>query len=67
MIKKGYDLIKPIPTKVFKVAFLHAFKGENVKCCEVCKNRLNPFCRLMCKFKNATYTEFLEERRRKHE
>lgn len=63
MIKKGLDLIKPQPTKVFKVAFLNAFKGENVKCCEICKNYFKPFCRLMCKFKKANYVEFLEEKR----
>lgn len=69
MIKKG--------TAKFKVAFIKVLKAgllcpdpltgkitsspSEVKCCEVCNNE-SILCHAVCKYRSATYKEYLNER-----
>lgn len=68
MIKKGTESFRVSPAKYFKVNFakksLEAATGETpseIKCCEVCGNE-KLFCETFCKYRSATYKEYLQER-----
>lgn len=68
MIKKGIELQTVSPSLLFKVhinnAFQEAFSppGDVIKMCEVCKSKRPFLCRMICKYRSATYEEFFNER-----
>ena len=65
MIKIGTAKFKSSFIKVLKAGLLDfnkkAYSPEKVKCCEVCINE-GILCHAVCKYRSATYKEFLNER-----
>jgi hypothetical protein len=65
MIKKGIAKFRTSVDKVFKARLF--YKGEkitkpsDVKCCDVCINE-GFFCRAFCKYRSATYQEYLQKK-----
>ena len=60
MMKEGIAMFRVSPAKVFK----KRAAGEtptDAKCCEVCGNE-GIMCETYCKYSDATYREFLDER-----
>ena len=68
MIKKGTSRFCSSPFKVLKLLFFHMENNKltkkqpsEIKCCEVCANE-DFLCHVLCKYRQATYQEFLDER-----
>ena len=65
MIKEGFAKFHVSLMKVVKLGLI--FGGNNtkktseVKCCEVCMNE-HLLCHKFCKYRSATYKEYLSER-----
>lgn len=55
MLKKGFDLFTTSPSLVVEAVC----KGKKPYCCEVCTSPLLNFCKPVCKFRKATYSEFV--------
>ena len=62
MLKNGLYLFTTSPTYAETVG-VETEKGENVLCCECCTS---PYyfglCKLICKYRKATYSEFISDR-----
>ena len=64
MIKKGIELQTVSPSLLFKVHIKNAFQeafsppGAVIKMCDVCKSKSLFLCRMICKYRSATYEEF---------
>ena len=60
MIKKGLDLITLSPSKLFRSLMAY---DVDFNCCQACTyNRF--ICKMLCKYRHATYQEFEEDRKR---
>jgi hypothetical protein len=65
MIKKGTAKFCVSFIKVVKHGLIfggnNAKTSSDVKCCEVCHNK-SLLCHIFCKYRSATYQEYLNER-----
>lgn len=53
MIKKGFDLFTTSPS-------LYEGEEEKANCCEVCTSPFLNLCKPICKFRKATFKEFID-------
>lgn len=59
MLKKGLKLFTTSPTHAEIVAF-ETQKGQNIRCCECCTAPYLGLCKPICKYRKATYKEYIE-------
>ena len=59
MLKTGLNLFTTSPTSV-EFAGVKTEKRENMRCCECCTSPLLGLCKPLCKYRKATYKEFIE-------
>lgn len=59
MLKNGLNLFTTSPS-IVEIKGALTETGENVSCCTICTAPLLGLCKPICKYRKATYKEYIE-------